>query len=135
MCTDMRIFLSPFLTVNDLSLFLKHFSIKYSWYTYLYVTFYNILWIYYFFSTENLRALFLVAIQDDSFESMRDVIVEQPQRKINKLMNNIYEKDSPIYLKDESREFQDGGLSKTLRVTFDRNYKSNNSNQPSNQDK
>ena len=45
---------------------------------------------------DTLRALLLVAIQDDSFESVRDIIVEPPQRKIDELMKDIREKELSI---------------------------------------
>ena len=51
-----------------------------------------------------LKSLLLIAIQDDPFESVRDIIAEKPQRKIYELMNNIHEKDLSIQPKDGSRE-------------------------------
>ena len=51
---------------------------------------------------QTLRALLLVAIQDESFESIRDNILEKPNRSINELLGDIREKDTSLQMKDGS---------------------------------
>ena len=51
---------------------------------------------------QTLRALLLVAIQDESFESIRDNILEKPNRSVDELLGDIRKKDTSLQMKDGS---------------------------------
>jgi hypothetical protein len=50
--------------------------------------------------TDTLRAFLLVAIQDDSFETIRDSIVQKPKSTINDILTEIREREATLNLKD-----------------------------------
>lgn len=61
---------------------------------------------------QTLRALLLVVIQDELFESVRDNIIKNPMRSVDELLGNISEKDISLQMKDGVRELQrDGRIS------------------------
>ena len=75
--------------------------------------------------TDTLRALLLVAIQDDSYDSIRDTIVEKPKRNIDELLTDIRQKDTSLQIKDGARDIS-GEYSKTRRTQMPRTpYKGN----------
>ena len=65
--------------------------------------------------TDTLRALLLVAIQDDSYDSIRDTIVEKPTRNIDELLTDIRQKDTSLQIKDGARDIS-GEHPKTRRT-------------------
>ena len=65
--------------------------------------------------TDTLRALLLVAIQDDSYDSIRDTIVEKPTRNIDQLLTDIRQKDTSLQIKDGARDIS-GEHTKTRRT-------------------
>ena len=49
---------------------------------------------------QTLRAFLLVAIQDESFKSIRDNILEKSNRSVDELLGDIREKDTSLQMKD-----------------------------------
>ena len=66
---------------------------------------------------ETLRAFLLVALQDDDYDSIRDIIIEKPERAIDDLLNNIRQKDTSLQLKEGVRRLQGDGSTITSRRT------------------
>ena len=58
---------------------------------------------------QTLRALLLVAIQDESFESIRNNILEKLNRSVDELLGDIREKDTSLQMKDGVRSLQGDG--------------------------
>ena len=67
--------------------------------------------------TDTLRALLLVAIQDDQFETVRDNIVHKPTRDIAEILKDIRERDTSMQMKDGARELTGDGTSTRIRRT------------------
>ena len=65
---------------------------------------------------QTLRALLLVAIQDESFESIRDNILEKPNRSVDELLGDIREKDTSLQMKDGVRSLQGDGQISSRRT-------------------
>lgn len=57
---------------------------------------------------ETLRALLLIAIQDDDFESVRDKIVENPKLGYDKILIHIRERHQSLAIKDDAGITGDG---------------------------
>ena len=55
---------------------------------------------------QTFRALLLVSIQDESIESVRDNILENPYRSVNELLGDIREKDTSFQKKHGIRSLQ-----------------------------
>ena len=51
--------------------------------------------------TDTLRALLLVAIQDDSFETVRDSIVQNPTKGVPAILTEIRERETSLSIKDQ----------------------------------
>ena len=64
----------------------------------------------------NLRALLLVVIQDESLESIRDNILEKPNRSVGELLGDIREKDTSLQMKDGVRSLQGDGQISSCRT-------------------
>jgi hypothetical protein len=52
--------------------------------------------------TDTLRALLLVAIQDDSFETVRDSIVQKPNNSVEAILTEIRERETSLTIKDQA---------------------------------
>ena len=52
---------------------------------------------------DTLRALHLVAIQDDDFEMVRDSIVHKPDSTVNHILTELCERKTSLMMKDQSR--------------------------------
>lgn len=49
---------------------------------------------------DTLRALLLVAIQDDSYDTVRDVLVNQPLRKVDDILTDLRNREASMMIKD-----------------------------------
>lgn len=52
--------------------------------------------------SDTLRALLLVAIQDDAFEMVRDSIVHKPGMSVETILTEIRERETSLYMKDQA---------------------------------
>ena len=64
--------------------------------------------------TDTLRALLLVAIQDDDFESIRDDILKKPENGIESILKDLRERDTSLQIKDAAH---DGKMSRSRRTS------------------
>ncbi|KAL7575092.1 hypothetical protein ACA910_000460 [Epithemia clementina (nom. ined.)] len=64
---------------------------------------------------DTLRALLLVAIQDDEFDTVRDSIVHDPSRNVDTILKDIRERDTSLHIKDSGNS--DGSSFRTARRT------------------
>ena len=55
------------------------------------------------YDNDTLRALHLVAIQDDDFEMVRDSIVHKPDSTVNHILTELCERKTSLMMKDQSR--------------------------------
>jgi hypothetical protein len=60
---------------------------------------------------DTLRALLLVAIQDDAFETVRDAIVQQPDKSVEAILTDIREKETVLNIKDQASSVSGDGTS------------------------
>ena len=60
---------------------------------------------------DTLRALLLVAIQDDAFETVRDAIVQQPDKSVEAILTDIREKETVLNIKDRASSVSGDGTS------------------------
>ena len=58
---------------------------------------------------DTLRALLLVAIQDDAFESVRDAIVQHPDKTVEAILTDIREKETVLNIKDQASSVSGDG--------------------------
>ena len=58
---------------------------------------------------DTLRALLLVAIQDDAFETVRDAIVQQPNKSVEAILSDIREKETVLNIKDQAASVSGDG--------------------------
>ena len=63
--------------------------------------------------TDTLRALLLVAIQDDQFEPVRDSIVNDPTRDVDAILKELRDRDTSLQIKDSANS--DMTSSRTIR--------------------
>ncbi|KAI2499912.1 hypothetical protein MHU86_14582 [Fragilaria crotonensis] len=63
--------------------------------------------------TATLRALLLVAIQDDDFEIVRDSIVQKPNSSLDQILTEIRERDTSLMMKDQASNVAGDGASTT----------------------
>jgi hypothetical protein len=59
--------------------------------------------------TDTLRALLLVAIQDDAFEMVRDSIVHKPGTSVETILTEIRERETSLYMKDQASSISGDG--------------------------
>ena len=52
--------------------------------------------------TDTLRALLLVAIQDDQFEPVRDTIVKEPTRGVDEILKDLHDWETSLQIKDSA---------------------------------
>ena len=52
--------------------------------------------------TDTLWALLLVAIQDDQFEPVRDMIVKEPTRGVDEILKNLHDQETSFQIKDSA---------------------------------
>ena len=52
--------------------------------------------------TDTLRALLLVAIQDDQFELVQDSIVKEPTWGIDEILKDLWEQETSLHIKDSA---------------------------------
>jgi hypothetical protein len=69
--------------------------------------------------TDTLRALLLVAIQDDQFETIHDNIVHKPmlQVSIDEILKDIRERNTSMQMKDGARKITGDGTTLSGRQT------------------
>ena len=60
--------------------------------------------------TDTLRALLLVAIQNDEFDTIRDDILKFPAKGIEDFLTSIRDRDSSLQIKDSGREISGDGI-------------------------
>ena len=60
---------------------------------------------------DTLRALLLVAIQDDAFETVRDAIVQHPGKTVEAILTEIREKETVLNIKDQASSVSGDGTS------------------------
>ena len=58
---------------------------------------------------DTLRALLLVAIQDDAFETVRDAILQQPDKTVEAILSDIREKEMVLNIKDQASNVSGDG--------------------------
>ena len=63
--------------------------------------------------TDTLRALLLVAIQDDDFDNVRDAIVHKPDGSVENILTEIRERETALMLKDQASKVSGDGTSST----------------------
>jgi hypothetical protein len=63
--------------------------------------------------SDTLRALLLVAIQDDDFELVRDSIVHKPNSSTDQILTEIRERDTSLMMKDQASNVAGDGTSTT----------------------
>ena len=63
--------------------------------------------------TDTLRALLLVAIQDDDFELVRDSIVQKPDSSVSAILTEIRERETSLMIKDRAARLSGDGTSAT----------------------
>ena len=63
--------------------------------------------------TDTLRALLLVAIQDDDFEIVRDSIVHKPDSSVTTILTEIRERETSLMMKDRAANLGGDGSSAT----------------------
>jgi hypothetical protein len=63
--------------------------------------------------TDTLRALLLVAIQDDDFDNVRDAIVHKPDGSVESILTDIRERETALVLKDQASKVSGDGTSST----------------------
>ena len=83
--------------------------------------------------TDTLRALLLVAIQDDQFEQVRDTIIKEPDRPIDTLLKDLRDRETSVHIKDST--YDDKSPRSARRVLSGTNFSNNkyhnpNSNKP-----
>ena len=64
--------------------------------------------------TDTLHALLLVAIQDDSFEMVRDTIVHKPDLSIDSILTELRERETSLMMKDQASTIGGDGSSTRL---------------------
>lgn len=82
---------------------------------------------------DTIRALLLFALQDDAFDSVRDHIIEHPEKSVDEILRDIRERDSSLLLKEGShRDIKgDGTFVRGRRVSFlDRSSRSTKPSNP-----
>lgn len=62
--------------------------------------------------TDTLRALLLVAIQNDDFDTVRDDILRSPSKDLNDFLTAIRDRDSSLQMKDAGRDITGDGVNK-----------------------
>ena len=79
---------------------------------------------------ETLRALLLLAIQDQNFDPVRDEILKSPTKTIEDLLTDLQERDSSLAIRDASHTdlSGDGRMLSRRSVTFDDDKKNKNHN-------
>jgi hypothetical protein len=68
--------------------------------------------------TDTLHALFLVAIQDDQFETIRDNIVHKPMLSIDEILKDICEHYTSMQMKDGACNITGDGTTSGRRKTL-----------------
>ena len=63
--------------------------------------------------TDTLRALLLVAIQDDDFDNVRDAIVHKPEGSVESILTEIRERETALMMKDQASKVSGDGTSST----------------------
>ena len=65
---------------------------------------------------DTLRALLLVAIQDDAFDPVREIIIKSPASSIQQLLNEIRDRESSLEMKDGPRGLTGDGVISSRRA-------------------
>ena len=76
----------------------------------------------------SLRALLLVAIQDDDFDVVRDSIIKDPNRKAEAILTDLRERDHTLNMKDNNAPQLTGDGNQSTRYTR-RSQSANNQSQ------
>ena len=67
--------------------------------------------------TDTLRALLLVAIQDDDFEMVRDSIVHKPDSGVETILTEIRERETSLMMKDQASKLGCDGANSGTRYS------------------
>ena len=67
--------------------------------------------------TDTLRALLLVAIQDDDFEMVRDSIVHKPDSGVETILTEIRERETSLMMKDQASKLGGDGANSGTRYS------------------
>jgi hypothetical protein len=67
--------------------------------------------------TDTLRALLLVAIQDDDFEMVRDSIVHKPGSGVETILTEIRERETSLVMKDQASKLGGDGTTPNTRYS------------------
>lgn len=67
--------------------------------------------------TDTLRALLLVAIQDDDFEMVRDTIVHKPGTGVESVLTELRERETSLMMKDQASKLGGDGVSTNTRYS------------------
>ena len=78
--------------------------------------------------TDTLRALLLVAIQDDQFEQVRDTIIKEPDRQIDMLLKDLRDRETSLHIKDSAYDDKSPCLAR--RVISGTNFSNNKYHNP-----
>ena len=78
--------------------------------------------------TDTLRALLLVAIQDDQFEQVRDTIIQEPDRQIDTLLKDLRDRETSLHIKDSA--YDDKSPRSARRMISGTNFSNNKYHNP-----
>ena len=67
--------------------------------------------------TDTLRALLLVAIQDDDFETVRDSIVHKPESGVETILTELRERETSLMMKDQASKLVGDGVTMNPRYS------------------
>ena len=92
--------------------------------------------------TDTLRALLLVAIQDDDFETVRDSIVHKPESGVETILTELRERETSLMMKDQASKLVGDGATtnprysrRTTQLSAGTTHKSGDNSNPSNNQK
>ncbi len=74
--------------------------------------------------TDTLRALLLVAIQDDDFEMVHDSIVHKPESGVETILTEIRERETSLMMKDQASKMGCDGVNSSTRYSRRVNHSS-----------
>ena len=71
--------------------------------------------------TDTLRALLLVAIQDEQFEPVRDMTVKEPTRGVDEILKDLPDQETSLQIKDSAHAEKPIRLARHAQGTYTRN--------------
>ena len=70
---------------------------------------------------DTLQVLLLVAIQDDQFELVRDTIVKEPTRGVDKILKDLHDQETSLHIKDSAHAEKPNRLAQHAQGSYTRN--------------